>query len=353
MKILAKQNRELIMINAQNTQNENDAEKIILQVPEQYEDFNKKIVFVTPDGNVWDIITNNEYLIKKAITKYKQVDFYIWLTKGDVDFRSQTKTLKFYDNVDASDEITDEEIGRVNTVINLLEEEITKVENLETEIDGKLEEVDTAIDNIHTAIQETENLNLDAEKVGQTTTITLTKKNGTTKVVHVDDGVDLQFMWQGTSLGIKTAEQEEYTFVDLQGVQGQRGEQGEPFTIKKTYSSVAEMNADFNNMQLGDYVMIASTVEVEDNAKLYTRGKGQWIFITDFSGATGIRGEVGLTPNIQIGTVTQGSSFNVTRTGTNENPVLNFTLVKGDKGDQRTKAETQDRLEQQEMEYLV
>ena len=110
---------------------------------------------------------------------------------------------------------------------------------------------------------------------------------------------------------------------------------GEPFTIKKTYSSVAEMNADFNNMQLGDYVMIASTVEVEDNAKLYTRGESQWIFITDFSGATGIRGETGLTPNIQIGTVTQGSSFNVIRTGTNENPVLNFTLVKGDKGDKR------------------
>lgn len=33
MKILAKQNRELIMTNAQNTQNENDAEKITLQVP--------------------------------------------------------------------------------------------------------------------------------------------------------------------------------------------------------------------------------------------------------------------------------------------------------------------------------
>ena len=219
MKILAKQNRELIMINAQNTQNENDAEKIILQVPEQYEDFNKKIVFITPDGNVWDIITNNEYLIKKAITKYKQVDFYIWLTKGDVDFRSQTKTLKFYQNVDASDEITDEEIGKVNTVVNLLEEEITKVKNLESQIDGKLEEVDTAI-------QETENLDLDAEKVGQTTTVTLTKKDGTTKTVHIDDGVDLQFMWQGTSLGIKTAEQSEYTFVDLQGEKGDKGDSG-------------------------------------------------------------------------------------------------------------------------------
>ena len=164
MKILAKQNRELIMINAQNTQNENDAEKIILQVPEQYEDFNKKIVFVTPDGNVWDIITNNEYLIKKAITKYQQVDFYIWLTKGEVDFRTQTKTLKFYHNVDASGEITPEEISGVNTVINLLEEEIDKVENL----------------------------NIEATKIGNTTTVTITKKDGTTESVEINDGVDGQ-----------------------------------------------------------------------------------------------------------------------------------------------------------------
>ena len=338
MKVIAKQNRDLVMINAQNTQNENDAEKILLQVPEKYEDFNKKIVFITPDGNVWDIITNNEYLIKKAITKYNQVDFYIWLTKGDVDFRSQTKTLKFYHNVDASDEITDEEIGRVNTVVNLLEQEITKVEDLEDEIDGKLEEINTAIDDVNSAIQETENLDLDANKINSTTTVTITKKDGTEKSVSILDGQDgidgenLQFIWQGTSLGVKTENQQEYTFVNLQGVQGPIGPQGEPFTIKKTYTSISQMNADFNNMQLGDYVMIASSVEVEDNAKLYTRGESQWIFITDFSGATGIRGETGLTPNIQIGTVTQGSSFSVTRTGTNENPLLNFTLVKGDNG---------------------
>ena len=53
------------------------------------------------------------------------------------------------------------------------------------------------------------------------------------------------------------------------------------------------MNADFDNMQVGDYVMIASTVEIEDNAKLYTRGEYTWIFISDFSGATGIQGQQG------------------------------------------------------------
>ena len=164
MKIVAKKDRKLLLINTGNTQNENKAETIELTVPEEYEDYNKKIVFVTDDGIVWDIIQDNTYKLTKAITKYKQVDFYIWLTKGDVDFRSKTMPLRFYHNEDASDEITPEEISGVNTVVNLLEEEIEKVENLDIE----------------------------ATKVGNTATITITKKDGTTESVEINDGVDGQ-----------------------------------------------------------------------------------------------------------------------------------------------------------------
>lgn len=213
MKVLAKQNRDLIMINAQNSQNENDAEKIILQVPEQYEDFNKKIVFDTPDGIVWDIIENNEYLIKKAISKFTQVDFYIWLTKGDIDFRTKTKTLLFYNNTDASEEITDEEIGRVNTVINLLEEEIEKVEQLEIEIDDKLQEIDTAIDEANT-------LDLDASKTGSIATVSITKKDGSLKQVQIRDGYSLDYNWQGTYLGIKKENEQDYEYTNLKGEKG-------------------------------------------------------------------------------------------------------------------------------------
>ena len=160
MKIVAKKDRKLLLINTGNTQNENKAETIELTVPEEYEDYNKKIVFVTDDGIVWDIIQDNTYKLTNAITKYKQVDFYIWLTKDDVDFRSKTMPLRFYHNEDASDEITDEEIHGVNTVVNLLEEEIEKVENL----------------------------NIEATKVGNAATITITKKDGTTQSVNITDG---------------------------------------------------------------------------------------------------------------------------------------------------------------------
>lgn len=146
MKIIAKKDRELLLINASNTQNENKAETIELTVPEKYEDCNKKIVFVTDNGIVWDIIRDNKYKLTKAITKYNQVDFYIWLTKGDVDFRTETKTLRFYHNEDASDEITPEEISGVNTVINLLEEEITRVDGLETELNEIIEDLQHKLD---------------------------------------------------------------------------------------------------------------------------------------------------------------------------------------------------------------
>lgn len=146
MKIIAKKDRKLLLINASNTQNENKAETIELTVPEEYEDYNKKIVFVTDNGIVWDIIRDNKYKLTKAITKYNQVDFYIWLTKGDVDYRTETKTLRFYHNEDASDEITPEEISGVNTVINLLEEEITKVDGLETELNEIIEDLQYKLD---------------------------------------------------------------------------------------------------------------------------------------------------------------------------------------------------------------
>lgn len=168
MKLVVKRNRELALINARNTQNENRAETIELVVPEEYENYNKKIVFITPDGAVWDVITDNKYKLTNAITKYGKVDFYIWLTKEvdgeSIDFRTKTKTLNFYHNEDASDEITDEEIHGVNTVVNLLEEEIEKVENL----------------------------NIEATKIGNTTTVTITKKDGTTESVEINDGTDGQ-----------------------------------------------------------------------------------------------------------------------------------------------------------------
>ena len=84
-------------------------------------------------------------------------------------------------------------------------------------------------------------------------------------------------------------------FVGATGPQGPQGPKGDPFTVAKTYSSVSEMNADFNNPDVkdGSFVVITSNTEDEDNAKLFIKGETGYIFITDLSGAQGIKGDIG------------------------------------------------------------
>ena len=82
-----------------------------------------------------------------------------------------------------------------------------------------------------------------------------------------------------------------------QGIQGPQGAKGDPFTIAKTYKSVAVMNAGFatDTVKEGQFVMIdTGNVNDADNAKLYVKGKTAYTYITDLSGATGIQGPQGV-----------------------------------------------------------
>lgn len=191
MKVKVSKYRSLYIQQNYNTQNENEVNVIKLQVPEGYEDFNKKIVFITPEGTYWDLFQNDEYAIGKALTKYKSVQFYIWLTKNNQDFRSETRKITFIENTDASEQITPEEIDGVNTVVNLLEEEITKVDNI----------------------------NISATKIGNTAIITITDKNGNTNTVEITDGINGQNGAKGDK-GDKGEQGE-------QGIQGEKGAKGD------------------------------------------------------------------------------------------------------------------------------
>lgn len=128
---------------------------------------------------------------------------------------------------------------------------------------------------------------------------------------------------------------------------------GDGFSIKKTFASIAEMEAYVNPgtattdnpiLTLGDFVMISSNVEDEDNSKLYvvtsvTSSKITYGFMTDMSGA---RGFTGHTPQLSIGTITTGEAgssavVTLSENGTDENGnpkyLINFAIPKGDKGE--------------------
>lgn len=78
------------------------------------------------------------------------------------------------------------------------------------------------------------------------------------------------------------------------GAQGPKGDKGEPFVIEKTFPSVAEMEAD-TSIKTGNFAIIASTTEDEDNGKLYVKTDTGYVFITDLSGSQGIQGPRGET----------------------------------------------------------
>lgn len=125
------------------TQNENKSTVLTFEVPLGYEDFSKRIVFITEDGNFWDYIPENEYEIKNNITKYETVEAYLWLTKDDQDFRSQNFELNFYDN-ENPDNMTpsEEQVDGFNTLIAELELKINEINELKPELDKALEKIE-------------------------------------------------------------------------------------------------------------------------------------------------------------------------------------------------------------------
>ena len=131
------------------------------------------------------------------------------------------------------------------------------------------------------------------------------------------------------------------------GDTGAKGDTGEGFSIFKTYASVAAMNADAANVAQGKFVLIASDVENEDNAKLYVKGASGFTFLTDLSGAQGIKGETGAaagfgTPTASVDANVGTPSVTVTSSGTNTSKVFNFSFknLKGAKGDTGLKGDT-------------
>ena len=62
-----------------------------------------------------------------------------------------------------------------------------------------------------------------------------------------------------------------FRFYIPKGDQGDRGAEGKPFTVAKTYASVEDMKTDYSNIIAGDFVVVATNPDNEENARLYHR----------------------------------------------------------------------------------
>lgn len=80
-----------------------------------------------------------------------------------------------------------------------------------------------------------------------------------------------------------------------QGPQGPKGEPGKPFRVAIICSSVAELNENYatDGLSVGEFALINSNVNDEDNAKLFVKTETEYRYLTDLSGAQGIQGPQG------------------------------------------------------------
>ena len=147
MKVKVCDDRKVHVLNYSMTQNENNVTELQIEVPERYQDFNKKIVFVTKEKVFWDNIENDTYILTKSIMKYKSIRFYIWLTKDEQDFRSEEKEIIFNCNTDANEEITEEEINGINKVLKILDDEVVKVTDLEKQVTDLISNIQNKLEN--------------------------------------------------------------------------------------------------------------------------------------------------------------------------------------------------------------
>lgn len=105
-----------------------------------------------------------------------------------------------------------------------------------------------------------------------------------------------------TASGSDTAKVFSFVFSHLKG---DKGDKGDPFAIYRTYASIELMVLDKDNVPDGKLTCIDSSVEDPDNAKLFVRDSTQTTkspigfgFLTDLSGAQGIKGDKGDEPVI-------------------------------------------------------
>jgi len=153
-----------------------------------------------------------------------------------------------------------------------------------------IEQANVKLNAMDEALTEVDNLDIDASKIGKITSIVITRKDGTQKTINVEDGVGLEYLWQGTSLGIKREDEQEYVFVNLKGDKGDTGEPGAiKFEIVQTLP-VEDIKTDTIYLVPYTIVTIQELPEtgnlytiyiVESTGKRYVYESSQWIEIGD------------------------------------------------------------------------
>ena len=146
------------------------------------DDLVKKALFTLNNGTTYDtVIVNNECDIPYEVLQEKgqiEIGVIAYQVEDDEYVKRFNPSPAYFSTLQGS--LKESENAGTITPSDLEQYEQALQDGLTT-VNGKIED-------INTALQQVDNLDIDASKSGDTTTVTITKKNGTEKSVLIKDG---------------------------------------------------------------------------------------------------------------------------------------------------------------------
>lgn len=123
--------------------NENRAELLEFEFPENLKDYTKTINFQTTEGNFFDILDGDTYTLKNNITKYDKVFFYIEFKKqiSETEYeviKTEIKTLNFNSSFNVDKEISEEEINILDSLIIKIDEATKRANAISQDLEEKV-----------------------------------------------------------------------------------------------------------------------------------------------------------------------------------------------------------------------
>lgn len=123
--------------------NENRAELLEFEFPENLKDYTKTINFRTLEGNFFDILDSDTYTLKNNITKYDNVCFYIEFKKqiSETEYeiiKTEIKTLIFNSSFNVDKEIPEEEINILDSLIIKIDEATKRANAISQDLEEKV-----------------------------------------------------------------------------------------------------------------------------------------------------------------------------------------------------------------------
>lgn len=251
---------------------ENKAEKIEFDIPEEYKDYGRKACFEA-DGKtfakLFDDVTGNTITFTRDFTQYKNLKMTIAFFKSnnEDEIVARTSILNiFIENAI----ICDDDIKPDDPKIIALDDLIAKVTKLNNEVEAN-ENIRIQNENAREDNEKVRISNENIRIVSENSRISNEKDreeyiNGLKEKVDRGEfnGADFNYNWNGTKLGVKNSKETEYIYTDLKGEQGEKGDVGD-FNFATFEIDLATGNLIANkteNLQLIDFAIRNGNLEV-------------------------------------------------------------------------------------------